>query len=102
MHSAPAFYRFLSVRPSSIGLSPQRPCVAYLSCSGAHLWIVSYSTGMADTLAASYVFLSGLSSFATVLVGIVPPEQGLGLGTPREKHKSYLYLKERDDSEQSP
>ena len=80
MQSTPAaFYRFPPMQPSSTGLSPQRPCVTYLCCSGAHLWIVNYSAGMADPLAASYVFLSGLPSFATVLVGIVPPEKGLGL-----------------------
>lgn len=34
---------------------------------------------MTHALAASYILLSRLPGFATVLVGIVPPEKGLGL-----------------------
>lgn len=83
--------RFPSLHPSSTDSSPQTPRVAHLGCPRAHLWIVSDSTGVADTLAAGCISLSGLPSFATVLLGIVPPEEGLGLRTPREKHGSYLY-----------
>lgn len=45
---------------------------------------------MAHTLAASYVLLSGLPSFATVLVGIVPPEKGLRL-QHQEKNRNLCY-----------
>lgn len=60
-----------------------------VSLTRAHLGVVSDSAGVADTLAASQVLLSGLPSFAAVLVGIVPPEKGLGLPTQRNTNLIY-------------